>query len=399
MDRSNKQVKLVLLLFIAPLVLWAAATTATSSGNWSNTAIWSGGNIADLVTEDVDFDDNIGTVTIQAGETFTTSNISLKSDNTLTIDATGTLNVGNTGTSFTLSTGDNSIINVDGNLTIWGRLDVGNNLTLNVTGTLTIKEDLVMGNDASLQINGNVDVDGDFSAGNDAAVVVDGDLTVDGSFTAGTGSDMSGSGTATTGGTCAGPDAFCISSPLPVELISFDVTSEDNEIHLTWQTATEINNDYFNIERSEDGEHFYQIGQIMGNGNSSVVNQYTYKDRLFIAPVEYYRLKQVDYDGAYEYFPSKRVETTASLETLKIQVFPTVVEDNNLFIKSNKGFHLRDFVVYNLSGDVSQSVVSITTREDQLTYRATLATHAQGIYVAKVTISTGEEFVFRLIIK
>lgn len=91
--------------------------------------------------------------------------------------------------------------------------------------------------------------------------------------------------------------------PLPVTLVSFTATAEDNKfIQLDWSTATEVNNSGFQIERSVNGTDFEAIGWAEGHGNSTVMNSYRYSD-LSALPgiVYYYRLKQVDVDGNYKY--------------------------------------------------------------------------------------------------
>ena len=89
--------------------------------------------------------------------------------------------------------------------------------------------------------------------------------------------------------------------PLPVELVSFTGTVEKNNIHLEWTTATEINNHGFEIERKSGQENFYIIGFVNGNGNTTTVSNYTFTDEN-LKPGNYsYRLKQVDFDGSFEY--------------------------------------------------------------------------------------------------
>lgn len=90
---------------------------------------------------------------------------------------------------------------------------------------------------------------------------------------------------------------------LPVELISFTAKAvNDDFIRLDFSTATEINNDGFEIHRSVDGENFEVIGWVEGNGNTTEVQTYSYKDTEVQSSVMYYyRLKQVDYDGVFEY--------------------------------------------------------------------------------------------------
>jgi len=84
---------------------------------------------------------------------------------------------------------------------------------------------------------------------------------------------------------------------LPVKLTEFFGKCVDNKNALFWQTATEINNDYFLLERSADGIIFEPAGQITGRGNSSSPVNYTYSDENSSEKYKYYRLKQFDFDG------------------------------------------------------------------------------------------------------
>jgi len=85
--------------------------------------------------------------------------------------------------------------------------------------------------------------------------------------------------------------------PLPVELTFFDaVDGDDCSIALEWTTATETNNDYFQLERSTDGVNYTVIGVVEGSGNSSTANTYTFIDDAPSAN-NYYRLRQVDFAG------------------------------------------------------------------------------------------------------
>ncbi|MFH1005558.1 MAG: T9SS type A sorting domain-containing protein [Bacteroidota bacterium] len=95
-------------------------------------------------------------------------------------------------------------------------------------------------------------------------------------------------------------------APLPIELLSFNGKCENNINHLAWVTASEMNNSFFTIERSIDGQTFEVIGTKQGAGNSSAILNYEFID---LSPfsnrdgseVRYYRLKQTDFDGNYSY--------------------------------------------------------------------------------------------------
>lgn len=92
------------------------------------------------------------------------------------------------------------------------------------------------------------------------------------------------------------------SNPLPVTLTTFDAQCEGGEIEITWTTETEVNNDYFVIEKSYDGTVFFELATVQGQGNSTVPTNYSYSDGdNYTGPI-YYRLKQVDFDAATTYF-------------------------------------------------------------------------------------------------
>lgn len=115
---------------------------------------------------------------------------------------------------------------------------------------------------------------------------------------------------------------------LPVELTSFDVEKSDETSFVSWSTATEVNNDYFNIERSKDGVHFETIGTVQGNGTTADRKTYSFEDENPMGGVNYYRLKQVDYDGAYEYSDIKNVRFDSRMSTnVTMGLYPNPAND------------------------------------------------------------------------
>ncbi len=98
-------------------------------------------------------------------------------------------------------------------------------------------------------------------------------------------------------------------SSLPIELLDFSAEIMDDEyVQIEWTTASEINNDYFTIEKSTDGVEYEEIGEVKGAGNSSQSITYELEDEELIPGVVYYRLTQTDFDGQFEVFPPKAVE-------------------------------------------------------------------------------------------
>lgn len=86
-----------------------------------------------------------------------------------------------------------------------------------------------------------------------------------------------------------------------MELVSFSVAVSGNDVELSWITATETNNSHFEIQRSIDGAGFERIGDVAGNGTTTEIHHYIFKDHNLTAGKYYYRLKQFDLSGTFEF--------------------------------------------------------------------------------------------------
>ncbi len=107
--------------------------------------------------------------------------------------------------------------------------------------------------------------------------------------------------------------------PLPIELTNFNAELIQNEVVLKWTTASETNNDYFLVERSNDLSNWDAIIEVNGAGNSTEEINYMDYDKRPMSGLSYYRLKQVDYNGEYSYSAVKSVKkSTGSRDILKI---------------------------------------------------------------------------------
>ena len=115
---------------------------------------------------------------------------------------------------------------------------------------------------------------------------------------------------------------------LPVELTAFEVypTATTNEVY--WQTATEENNDYFILERSQDGFNFEAIGEIEGAGNSLRMLDYYFTDEAPLEGTSYYRLKQVDFDG--QHYISEMRSVFRAPKGIAPQLFPNVTSNETI---------------------------------------------------------------------
>ncbi|WP_425390837.1 T9SS type A sorting domain-containing protein [Ekhidna sp.] len=127
------------------------------------------------------------------------------------------------------------------------------------------------------------------------------------------------------------------STALPVELIYFNGIAQDNVVTLSWETATEINNDFFEVQRSLDGISFEVIGIVDGNGNSSESIEYTFKDGNPYLGLNYYRLRQVDFDGADELLPIIQVSNDYQLKGILISSYPNPTQQDNLNVRIQTG--------------------------------------------------------------
>jgi hypothetical protein len=115
---------------------------------------------------------------------------------------------------------------------------------------------------------------------------------------------------------------FNRTSPLPIELVYFNAQSTNNRsVSLEWETATEVNNDFFTIERSKFGLDWELIDTIRGAGNSTTTLTYKITDLNPYYGTSYYRLKQTDYDGQFEYADIKSVDL-GSDKPFNINVYP-----------------------------------------------------------------------------
>lgn len=144
-------------------------------------------------------------------------------------------------------------------------------------------------------------------------------------------------------------------APLPVELAYLEANTIDNKyIQVAWQTATEINNDGFEVQRSLDGFDFETIGFVKGNGNSTEKNSYSLNDEnVKVDLVYYYRLKQIDFDGTYEFSLKVSASLNGVEKNMTVSLFipnPGVSNSNiNITVSKNS---LAKIVMFNAVGQV-----------------------------------------------
>ncbi|MFI5203557.1 MAG: T9SS type A sorting domain-containing protein [Flavobacteriales bacterium] len=167
---------------------------------------------------------------------------------------------------------------------------------------------------------------------------------------------------------------YCPISVLPVELTSFQaVKNMNNQVDVTWQTAAEINNDYFEIYRSTNATDWEKIGTVDGAGNSSSLLNYRLLDPSPYIGLNYYRLKQVDFNGS-ETLSGIVSVTITHYSNAGLTVFPNPVEGYFQVSETITGPSV-SYAVYDGSG---QLVLSGALSEEKNTVRT--ESLSQGIY-------------------
>ena len=141
-------------------------------------------------------------------------------------------------------------------------------------------------------------------------------------------------------------------SSLPISLTSFISDCIDNSTILEWQTATELNNNYFEVQRSRNAKNWEKVTQIKGAGNSNQTLKYSYLDKNNDGSFIFYRLKQVDFNGDFAY--SSNIVSSCNnsqYEVENIKIFPNPATDK-LSIYLSKVLENSEFTISNSFGQV-----------------------------------------------
>jgi len=163
---------------------------------------------------------------------------------------------------------------------------------------------------------------------------------------------------------------------LPVKLNSFTVQKANNSAQLDWSTDQELNSSYFSIERSADGRKWNSILRVNAAGNSSTVKNYRAFDNTPLNGINYYRLKQFDVDGKFEYSIVKSVSFS---KNYSISIAPNPAKDFiNISTTKNQGTVLNIQLV-DVSGKVLKAVLSADNR-----IKIATSGIAKGLYFIKI---------------
>lgn len=363
----------LLIIWAFFMVLTAFGQTSIADGDWSDNDIWDTGyspGFTGLTNPVID-----SYVIANSGLTFASTN-----GNTLTIkdtlivygDVTFDVNKNNAG------------ITIERNnvLIIFGNLEMGKN-----NAGVDIAEGGV------LVVKGNIT-----SSGNNGEITGDGNYYTDGTTDGMSNNSSNQEGTSET----LSDDGYTSieefvdsggSVPLPVELLYFRLEKDKNEVLLKWATATEIENDYFSLERSSDGENFDEIGKVDGNGTSKKLNKYTFRDKNPNASVAYYRLKQVDFDGQYEYHDVRRIDLKDRESKPDMVVFPSTVSNGTLNVRFDQPLAIKELYVYSLAGNQSRHLPGVS-QEGVYHVQVKVDALPDGMYILKIIAIADDGYIY-----
>lgn len=137
-------------------------------------------------------------------------------------------------------------------------------------------------------------------------------------------------------------------TPLPVSLTSFKAKANLKNVDLTWNTSSENNNSHFEVLRSGDGKTFNKIDEVRGAGTSNDNRSYAYTDRNPLPGVNYYKLKQVDYDGQFSFSEVEAVKSNVATSNFKVAANKQNGSLNLTVYAANEG--KATFKIYDLNG-------------------------------------------------
>ena len=174
------------------------------------------------------------------------------------------------------------------------------------------------------------------------------------------------------------------SLPIPVELVSFSASIAQGNVILNWETATEVNNQGFEIERSVSGE-FTSIGFVPGAGTTTEKQSYTFTDKQVTSGTHTYRLKQIDFDGSYAYSNSIEVDVTTPLTFNLSQNYPNPFNPTTKINYSVPFDSKVTISVYSVTGELIMELVNDNVSSGSYSVDFDGSNLASGMYIYKMT--------------
>lgn len=164
------------------------------------------------------------------------------------------------------------------------------------------------------------------------------------------------------------------SGVVSMNLLSFNAVKQNNTVGLSWQTATGINNSYFDVQAGTDGTSWRSLGTVQAAANSNAPQQYTFTDLSPVKGVNYYRLKKVDINGGFEY----SLIRTVDFSTTGISILPNPAKDR-VYINTPEAATIRSVLVYSEEGKLLQTVNNFISGSS-----IDLQNYPPGIYLLRI---------------
>ncbi|MCH7964315.1 MAG: T9SS type A sorting domain-containing protein [Bacteroidetes bacterium] len=168
---------------------------------------------------------------------------------------------------------------------------------------------------------------------------------------------------------------------VPVELTSFAAVIAGDNIQLNWITATDLNNQGFEIQRRTGDGEFEKVGFVPGHGTTTDIQTYSYVDSKVASGNYIYRLKQIDFNGIFEYSDEVAVDVTAPLEFALEQNYPNPFNPGTVIKYSIPENGFVTINVYNLLGEKVTTLVSRVQKAGRYEINFDASNLASGIYV------------------
>jgi len=287
---------------------------------------------------------------------------SISGNNTMEIDHAVSINC-----DMNFSGNPDIIIRAGGSLTVTGNASV--------TGAVVF----VVQSGATVSISGNLNV-----SGGGGYITIDGTINIGGSVAINGSYPICGTGTLTYGTGLTGGGNICGTvTVLPVTWLYMEANDWGEAIEVRWATAAEINNDYFTVERAADGIHFESLSVLSGAGNSTTIHEYSYRDEAPPAGICYYRIRQTDYNGMYDY--SATIAVYRNHAGAFITIVPTLVTNNQVKITFSGLENTRArIILFDADGTLLESRLAEIETDVHLFYYHFNSSLPQNIYFISI---------------
>lgn len=281
--------------------------------------------------------------------------------------------------------GDSIVIPVSKGV-MFDKNDTLNSVYVKIMGTITIEQKMRLNASSVVELAATGKLIGDASGNRNSETISIGGVT---KYDQNAYSSILGFAYANSS-TGISPNGFSVST-LPVVFNSFYATRSNNNVVLSWSTSMEHDSRNFEVQRSLDGTNWTVIAIMLGAGNSSSVQQYSYTDKNMTAAVAYYRIRQVDINGDYDYSTIKTIRANEAAAATKVYV-----TGNTVNIEFNKEVKNPVTVrIINMNGQV------IGRRDNQqASYRISIDmnNHVAGMYLVQLNDNAGWNEVKKVIL-